>query len=76
MIEDILRAISGYCTFQCGNFVAWRSKKQGVVARLSIEDELRAMTQGEPMKLFCDDKSTISIAHNPFQHDRTKQHIE
>ena len=29
----------------------------------------------EPMKLYCDKKSTISIAHNPMQHDRTK-HVE
>ena len=29
----------------------------------------------EPMKLYCDNKSTISIAHNPVQHDRTK-HVE
>ena len=29
----------------------------------------------KPMKLYCDNKSTISIAHNPVQHDRTK-HIE
>ena len=27
------------------------------------------------MKLYCDNKSTINIAHNPVQHDRTK-HIE
>ena len=27
------------------------------------------------MRLYCDNKSTISIAHNPVQHDRTK-HIE
>lgn len=28
-----------------------------------------------PMELFCKNKSTISIAHNPFQHYITK-HIE
>jgi len=26
----------------------------------------------EPMILYCDNKSTISIGHNPVQHDRTK----
>lgn len=27
------------------------------------------------MKLYCDNKSAITIAHNPVQHDRTK-HVE
>ena len=29
----------------------------------------------EPMRLYCDNKSAISLAHNPVQHDRTK-HVE
>ncbi|RDY12032.1 Copia protein, partial [Mucuna pruriens] len=39
-----------------------------------ILDDLKVKYEG-PIKLFCDNNSTISIAHNPVQHDRTK-HIE
>ena len=31
--------------------------------------------QKKKMKLYCDNKATINIAHNPMQYDRTK-HIE
>ena len=30
------------------------------------------VTSPMPMKLYCDKKATINIAHNPVQHDRTK----
>ena len=33
------------------------------------------MKQVSPMKLYCDNKATCDIAHNPVQHDRTK-HVE
>ncbi|KAL4032492.1 hypothetical protein IC575_005570 [Cucumis melo] len=88
------KSTSGYCTFVWGNLVTWRSKKQNVVSRSSVEAEYRAMSLGiseeiwlqkvvydlhqeceTPLKLFCDNKATISIANNPVQHDRTK-HVE
>ena len=34
----------GYCTFVGGNLVTWRSKKQHVVARSSVEAKYRAMS--------------------------------
>ena len=39
-----------------------------------ILDDLGITWEG-PMKLYCNNKSAISIAHNPVQHDRTK-HVE
>ncbi|CAL9020514.1 unnamed protein product, partial [Prunus brigantina] len=45
--------------------VMWRSKKQNVVSRSSVESEHRGIAQG----------SAFEIANNPVQHDRTK-HVE
>ena len=87
------RSTSSYCTFLGGNLVTWRSKKQLVVAKSSVEAKFRSMAHGiyelwmkiiltdfrvrweGSMRLYRDNKSTISISHNPIQHDRTK-HIE
>ncbi|KAJ9676113.1 hypothetical protein PVL29_024893 [Vitis rotundifolia] len=88
------RSTSGYCSFVDSNLVTWRSKKQNVVARSSVEAEFIAvahgiceimwirrlleelkMTDSSPMKLYCDNKAAISVAHNPVLHDHTK-HVE
>ena len=37
------RLISGYCMFIWGNLVTWRSKKQSVVAKSSVEEEFGVM---------------------------------
>ena len=55
----------------------FRAMAQGICELLWLKiilEDLRIKLD-EPMKLYCDTKSAISIAHNPMQHDRTK-HIE
>lgn len=40
------RFTSGYCTLLRGNFITWRSKKQNMVARSSVDAKFRAMAHG------------------------------
>lgn len=50
---------------------------QGICELLRLKiilENLRAKWDG-PMRLYCDNKLVINIAHNPMQHDKTK-HIE
>ena len=55
----------------------FRAMAQGICELLWLRILLKDLKiEGdEPMKLYCDNKSAINIAHNPVQHDRTK-HIE
>jgi len=55
----------------------FRAMTQGICELLwlnNILEDLRIKSD-ELMRLYCDNKSTISIAHNSVQHDRIK-HIE
>ncbi|RVW18846.1 Retrovirus-related Pol polyprotein from transposon RE1 [Vitis vinifera] len=55
----------------------YRAMAHGVCEILwlkKILEELKRQLE-MPMKLYCDNKAAISIAHNPVQHDRTK-HVE
>jgi len=55
----------------------FRTMAQGICELLWLKiilEDLRIKSD-DPMRLYCDNKSAISIAHNPVQHDITK-HIE
>jgi len=55
----------------------FRSMALGICELLWIKiilEDLRIKWE-EPMRLYCDNKSAIGIAHNSVQHDRTK-HVE
>ncbi|RDX72974.1 Copia protein, partial [Mucuna pruriens] len=72
------RSTFGYCTFLGGEF---SNMEEAITQGLSklvwlkiILNDLRIELKG-PMKLYCDNKSIINIAHNSVEHDRTK-HIE
>jgi hypothetical protein len=55
----------------------YRAMSHGVCELLWLQTFLRDLgfPDASPMKLYCDNKAAINIAHNPVQHDRTK-HIE
>ena len=55
----------------------YRAMSQGLSEMLWVRGlllELKVLRQ-DPLNVWCDNKSAISIANNPVQHDRTK-HVE
>lgn len=88
------RSVTGYFVTLGTLPVSWKTKKQPIVSRSSVEAEYRAMAittceltwlksflqslgvyHRQPMRLYCDNQSTLHIASNPVFHERTK-HIE
>ena len=57
--------------------VEFRAVAHGICELLWLKKllEYLKVTSHMPMKLYCDNKTMINIAHNPIQHDRTK-HVE
>jgi hypothetical protein len=55
----------------------FRAMAHGICEMLWLKAILKELGvhSKDPMKLYCDNKAAISIAHNPIQHDRTK-HVE
>ena len=55
----------------------FRALAHGICEALWVEKLLQELKvhSAPPIKLYCDNKSAISIAHNPVLHDRTK-HVE
>lgn len=55
----------------------YRAMAHGVCEAIWIKrllEELKIECEA-PIQIYCDNQSTISIAHNPIHHDRTK-HVE
>ena len=56
-----------------------RIKRNGIRDKWSIVVEILLQDLGysseKPIQLYCDNKETCDVAHNPVQHDRTK-HVE
>ena len=55
----------------------FRAMTQGICELIWVRTLLKELrvAQTNTMKLYCDNKAAINIAHNPVQHDRTK-HVE
>ncbi|KAL4568295.1 hypothetical protein LXL04_023904 [Taraxacum kok-saghyz] len=66
------KSVSGYLVFFGNTLVSWKSKKQNIISRSSIESEYRALVLTElninnivPIDVMCDNESAIKLALNP-----------
>jgi hypothetical protein len=85
------KSVTRFCIFLGDSLISWKSKKQSIISQSSTEAEYRAMTSttkeivwlladmriffSHPTPMYCDNQSSIQIAHNSVFHERTK-HIE
>jgi hypothetical protein len=74
------KSTTGFCTFVGGNLVTWKSKKQNVVARSSVEAEYRVMTSTASelvwiKHLLCDMKIEVKGAMDMYCDNQAAQHI-
>jgi hypothetical protein len=84
----VIALITGYCIFLGSSPIAWKSKKQVVVSRSSVEAELQALVTtiaeiiwlrwllvdlcDTPTPLLCDSTGAIQIANDLVKHELTK----
>ncbi|GKE93314.1 uncharacterized mitochondrial protein-like protein [Tanacetum coccineum] len=88
--DDVVsrKSTTRFCIFLGDSLISWKSKKQDVLSKSSIETEYRAMVVNtseivwlrwflisHSTLLHCDNRSAIQIARNSVFHERTK-HIE
>jgi hypothetical protein len=77
--QNILKQFIGFSNQARSSVeVEFRVMANGVSEMLWLErilEELR-IPVNMPIKLYCDNKAVISIAHNPVQHDHCKRHVE
>ena len=69
------RSTSRFIAFLASSQISWSSKKQPIVSRFSTEANYRSFATTTIDLYWCNNVSSIFLAHNPIFHPHTK-HIE